>query len=222
MSIGVRFQGVSVSLGGRPVLEGASFTVPPGLRTALVGPNGGGKTTLVRILLEVLAPERGSVAFADDSGREVARPRIGYLSQRSTLSALAPVTGLDLVGLSLDPRPGFGERSAAEREAREALERAGLAPGLWERPVGKLSAGQRQRVLLARALAGRPPLLVLDEPDTALDAAGLRTLRRVIAEELEAGTTILFVSHDTDSMGGADVVFRVDGGVTEEPAESVP
>jgi manganese/iron transport system ATP-binding protein len=222
VSVGARFDGVSVSLGGRPVLEGASFTVPPGLRTALVGPNGGGKTTLVQILLEVLAPETGRVAFVDGSGREVARPRIGYLSQRSTLSALAPVTGLDLVGLSLDPSPGFRGRRAAEREAREALDRAGLPSGLWERPVGKLSAGQRQRVLLARALAGRPPLLVLDEPDTALDAAGLRTLRRVIAEELEAGTTILFVSHDTDSMGGADVIFRVDGGVTEEPAESAP
>ena len=222
MTVGVRFDGVAVSLGGRRVLDAVSFAVPPGLRTAFVGPNGGGKTTLVRILLDVLAPGRGRVAFVDGVGREVARPRIGYLSQRSTLSALAPVTGLDLVGLSLDPRPGFGGRGAAVSEAREALGRAGLAPELWDRPVGKLSGGQRQRVLLARALAGRPPLLVLDEPDTALDAEGLRTLRRVIAEELEAGTTILFVSHDTDSMGGADVVFRVDGGVTEEPAESVP
>lgn len=222
MTVGVRFDGISVSLGGRPVLRDASFTVPPGLRTAFVGPNGGGKTTLVRILLDVLAPERGRVAFVDGVGREVARPRIGYLSQRSTLSALAPVTGLDLVGLSLDPRPGIRGRGAAVSEARDALARAGLASGLWDRPVGKLSGGQRQRVLLARALAGSPPLLVLDEPDTALDAEGLRTLRRVIAEELETGTTILFVSHDTDSMGGADVVFRVDGGVAEEPSESVP
>lgn len=222
MSVGVRFDGVSVSLGGRPVVEGASFSVPPGLRTALVGPNGGGKTTLVQVLLEILAPGTGRVAFIVGSGREVGRPRIGYLSQRSTLSPLAPVTGLDVVGLSLDPSPGFRRRHAAEREAREALERAGLSPMLWERPVGKLSGGQRQRVLLARALAGHPPLLVLDEPDTALDAAGLRTLRRVIAEELEAGTTILFVSHDTGAMGGADVVFRVDGRVTEEPARSAP
>ncbi|MFI5182666.1 MAG: metal ABC transporter ATP-binding protein [Thermoanaerobaculia bacterium] len=219
MSIGVRFEGISVSLGGRSVLEGATFRVPPGLRTALVGPNGGGKTTLVRILLGLLAPGKGRVVFLDGEGLEVTRPRIGYLSQRSTLSAVAPVSGLDLVGLSLDPSPGLPGRSAQEEEARRALERAGLAPDLWKRPVGKLSGGQRQRVLLARALAGRPPLLVLDEPDTALDAEGLMTLRRVIAEDLEEGATILFVSHDTDSMGGADVVFRVDGGVTEEPPE---
>ena len=68
------------------------------------------------------------------------------------------------------------------------------------------------------ARRGRAAWLVLDEPDTALDAKGLMTLRRIIAEETEAGRTILFVSHDTDSMGGADVVFRVDGGVAEEPA----
>jgi ABC-type Mn2+/Zn2+ transport system ATPase subunit len=219
VSVGARFDGISVSFGGRPVLKGVTFSVSPGQRTAFVGPNGGGKTTLVRILLDLLTPGAGRVAFVDGGGHEVPRPRIGYLSQRSTLTPFAPVTGLDLVGLSLDPRAGFAGRVTREREAREALERAGLAPELRERPVGKLSGGQRQRVLLARALAGRPPLLVLDEPDTALDAEGLMTLRRVIAEELEAGTTILLVSHDTDSMGGTDAVFRVDGLVTEEPAE---
>ncbi|HQR46345.1 MAG TPA: ATP-binding cassette domain-containing protein, partial [Thermoanaerobaculia bacterium] len=215
----VRFEGLTVSLGRRRVLDGAAFEVPAGLRTALVGPNGGGKTTLVRVLLGLLPPEAGRVSFVDRAGAATGRPRIGYLSQRSTLSPQAPVTALDLVGLSLDPRPGFSRRPSSARDAREALSRAGLDDALWTRSVGKLSGGQRQRVLLARALAGAPALLVLDEPDTALDAAGLMTLRRVIAEELEAGTTILFVSHDTDSMGGADVVFRVDGRVTEEPSE---
>ena len=222
MSVGIRFDGLTVSFGGRKVLDGVSFEVASGLRTALVGPNGGGKTTLVRLLVGLLGAERGRISFLGRDGRVTARPRIGYLSQRSTLSPQAPVTALDLVGLSLDPRPGFPRRPVSEREAREALARAGLDEALWSRPVGKLSGGQRQRVLLARALAGRPPLLVLDEPDTALDAAGLMTLRRVLAEELEAGTTILFVSHDTDSMGGADAVFRVDGRVTEEPAEAAP
>lgn len=222
MNVGVRFEGISASLGGRPVLEKASLAVRPGLRTALVGPNGGGKTTLIRILVGALEAEAGRVVFVDEAGREVPRPRIGYLSQRSTLSPLAPVSGLDLVALSLDPRPGLGRRRAVQAEARAALLRAGLPEEVLKRPVGKLSGGQRQRVLLARALAGAPALLVLDEPDTALDARGLMTLRRVIAEEAEAGRTILFVSHDTDSMGGADAVFRVDGGVAEEPAEAMP
>lgn len=220
MSVGIRFEGITASLGGRPVLRDVSFTVPAGVRTALVGPNGGGKTTLVRVLLGALEAESGRVVFVDESGREVPRPRVGYLSQRSTLSPQAPVSGVDLVSLSLDPRPGFGRRYEARREARAALLRAGLPEETLDRPVGKLSGGQRQRVLLARALAGGPAMLVLDEPDTALDAKGLMTLRRVIAEESGAGRTILFVSHDTDSMGGADALFRVDGGVTEEPVEA--
>ena len=220
MSVGIRFEGIGASLGGRPVLEKVSFTVPPGVRTALVGPNGGGKTTLIRLLVGALEADSGRVAFVDEAGHEVPRPRIGYLSQRSTLSPRAPVSGTDLVALSLDPRPGIGRREAARAEARAALRRAGLPEETLDRPVGKLSGGQRQRVLLARALAGGPAILVLDEPDTALDAKGLMSLRRVIAEEAEAGRTVLFVSHDTDSMGGADALFRVDGGVTEEPVEA--
>jgi len=221
VSVGIRFEGICASLGGRLVLEKVSFSVPPGVRTALVGPNGGGKTTLIRVLVGALEPDSGRFAFVDDSGGEVPRPRIGYLSQRSTLSPRAPVSGIDLVALSLDPRPGIGRREAVRTEARAALLRAGLPEETLDRPVGKLSGGQRQRVLLARALAGGPAILVLDEPDTALDAKGLMTLRRVIAEEAEAGRTILFVSHDTDAMGGADVLFRVDVGVTEEPVEAL-
>jgi ABC-type Mn2+/Zn2+ transport system ATPase subunit len=220
VSVGIRIEGITVSLGGRPVLRDVSFTVSGGTRTALVGPNGGGKTTVLRVLVGALAADAGRVVFVDDSGREVPRPRMGYLSQRSTLSAQAPVTGVDLVALSLDPRPGFGRRYEARREARAALLRAGLPGEALDRPVGKLSGGQRQRVLLARALAESPGLLVLDEPDTALDAKGLMTLRRVIAEESAAGRTILFASHNTDSMGGADAIFRVDGVVTEEPVEA--
>jgi ABC-type Mn2+/Zn2+ transport system ATPase subunit len=222
MSVGIRFEGIAASLGGRPVLRDVSFAVLPAARTALVGPNGGGKTTLVRILVGALAATSGRVVFVDGSGREVPRPRIGYLSQRSTLSAQAPVSGVDLVALSLDPGAGFGRHEGARREARAALLRAGLPDETLDRPVGKLSGGQRQRVLLARALAGSPAILVLDEPDTALDAKGLMTLRRVIAEEAGAGRTILFVSHDTDSMGGADALFRVDGLVREEPVQVTP
>src|SRR5512139_2546299 len=104
MSVGVRFEGIEVRFGGRPVLAAATGTLPPGERTALVGPNGGGKTTLVRVLIGALVPGAGRVAFVDGTGLEVPRPRLGYLSQRSTLSASAPVSGLDLVSLSLDAR----------------------------------------------------------------------------------------------------------------------
>ena len=216
MSVAARFEDVTVRFGGRPAVTSVSFTIPAGKRTAMVGPNGGGKTTLARVLLGILAPESGRVTFLDEQGRELPRPRIGYLPQRSTLSPQAPVTGLDLVGLSLSPGPGFGMSAAVEAEARRALGRAGLADDLATRPVGRLSGGQRQRVLLARAIAGTPALLLLDEPDTALDAEGMKTLRRLVAEEVAAGRTIVYVTHDSDAMGGADAVFRIDGRLTEE------
>jgi ABC-type Mn2+/Zn2+ transport system ATPase subunit len=216
VSVAVRFDGVTVSFGGRPAVSGATFTIPAGRRTALVGPNGGGKTTLARVLVGLLKPEVGTLAFLDADGRVLPRPRIGYLPQRSTLSPQAPVTGLDVVGLTLSPGPGLGMSRTVEAEARRALGRAGLDAGLATRPVGRLSGGQRQRVLLARAIAGNPAVLLLDEPDTALDAEGMKTLRRLVAEEVAAGRTIVYVTHDSGAMGGADSVFRIDGRLVEE------
>jgi ABC-type Mn2+/Zn2+ transport system ATPase subunit len=207
--VGVRFENVGVRFGGRLVVEEATFAIRPGERTAILGPNGGGKTTLMRVLLGLLAPDQGRVVFLED-GREVPRPRIGYLSQRSTLAADAPLSGLDLVALALAPAPGFQGLGGVRAEARAALTRAGLAAEKQDLPVGRLSGGQRQRVVLARAIAGSPPLLVLDEPDTALDAEGLATLRRLVAEEVASGRTVVYVTHDSDSMGGADAVFWVD------------
>jgi ABC-type Mn2+/Zn2+ transport system ATPase subunit len=221
VSVGVRFEGVSVSLGSRPVLTNVSFAIPAGERTAFVGPNGGGKTTIVRALLGIIRPGAGRVAFFEgEEKKEIPRPRIGYLSQRSTLALDAPLSAEDLVAFSLSPEPGFRHRSDVSVEARAALLRSGLSKGLFEAPVGLLSGGQRQRVLLARAIAGSPPLLVLDEADTALDTAGLATLRRLVTEEVAAGRTVVYVTHDSDAMGGADAVFRVDGVVVEEPVDA--
>jgi len=212
MSVGARFENVSVAFGGRPVVEEAAFEVRPAERTAILGPNGGGKTTLIRVLLGLLAPDRGRVVFFEN-GREIPRPRIGYLSQRSTLTADAPLSGFDLVALALAPAAGF-RRPGVREEARAALTRAGLPAEKQDLPIGRLSGGQRQRVLLARAIAGAPALLVLDEPDTALDAEGLATLRRLVAEEIAVGRTVIYVTHDSDAMGGADAVFHVDGRVS--------
>jgi ABC-type Mn2+/Zn2+ transport system ATPase subunit len=209
MRVGMRFENVGVRFGGRLVVEEATFTIRPGERTAILGPNGGGKTTLMRVLLGLLAPDVGRIAFLED-GREIPRPRIGYLSQRSTLTADAPLSGVDLVALALAPAPGFRGLGGVRAEARAALTRAGLPADKQDLPVGRLSGGQRQRVVLARAIAGSPSLLVLDEPDTALDAEGLATLRRLVAEEVAAGRTVVYVTHDSDSMGGADAVFWVD------------
>jgi ABC-type Mn2+/Zn2+ transport system ATPase subunit len=220
MNVGFRFENVSVTLGGRPVLRNASFEVRPAERTAFVGPNGGGKTTIVRTLLGILRPDSGRVAFFEEGSGEIPRPRIGFLSQRSTLVFDAPMSAIDLVAFSLSPKAGIFGGPGSSAEARAALIRAGLPVEAQRVPVGRLSGGQRQRVLLARAVAGAPPLLVLDEADTALDAEGMATLRRLVAEETAAGRTVVYVTHDSDAMGGADAVFRVDGAVTAEPVDA--
>jgi ABC-type Mn2+/Zn2+ transport system ATPase subunit len=212
MSVGARFESVAVTFGGRSVVAEAVFEIRPGERTAILGPNGGGKTTLIRVLLGLLAPDQGRVVFLEN-GREIPRPHIGYLSQRSTLTADAPLAGCDLVALTLAPAAGFRGLGGVREEAHAALTRAGLPADKQDLPVGRLSGGQRQRVLLARAIAGAPQLLALDEPDTALDAEGLATLRRLVAEEIAAGRTVVYVTHDSDAMGGADAVFHVDGRV---------
>ncbi|MEO6323469.1 MAG: ATP-binding cassette domain-containing protein [Thermoanaerobaculia bacterium] len=211
-----RFEDVSVSFGGRAVLTHISFAVRRAERTAFVGPNGGGKTTLVRVLLGLIRPDSGRVVFLDDAGNEAPRPRIGYLSQRSTLSADAPVSAVDLVSLTLSAEAGFRSSGPAREAARLAIARAGLSAERATVPVGRLSGGQRQRVLLARALAGTPSLMVLDEPDTALDAEGLKTLRRLVTEEVVVGRTVVYVTHDSAAMGGADSIFRIDGSAVQE------
>jgi ABC-type Mn2+/Zn2+ transport system ATPase subunit len=220
LSVGVRFEGVCVALGSRQVLRDASFEIAPGERTAFVGPNGGGKTTIVRTLLGILRPDSGRVVFFEEARGEIPRPRVGFLSQRSTLAFDAPLSAEDLVAFSLSPDAGFGRRAEASRQARDALLRVGFPGDRMGVPVGLLSGGQRQRVLLARSIAGAPPLLVLDEADTALDAEGLATLRRLVTEEIAAGRTVVYVTHDSDAMGGADAVFRVDGAVVAEPVDA--
>lgn len=220
MSVGVRFERVCMALGSRQVLTDASFEIAPGERTAFVGPNGGGKTTIVRTLLGILRPDSGRVVFFEEGRGEIPRPRIGFLSQRSTIAFDAPLSAEDLVAFSLSPDPGFGRHAEASRQAREALLRVGFPGDRLGVPVGLLSGGQRQRVLLARSIAGAPSLLVLDEADTALDSEGLATLRRLVTEEIAAGRTVVYVTHDSDAMGGADAVFRVDGAVVAEPVDA--
>jgi ABC-type Mn2+/Zn2+ transport system ATPase subunit len=216
VSVSVDFENVTVALGGRAVVSGATFRIGAGERTAIVGPNGGGKTTLLRVLLGVLPPDSGRLVFRDATGRPIARPRIGYLPQRTGVSVDAPLSARDLVALTLAPVAGLKGYPEARAEAREALRRVGFPEERADVPVGRLSGGQRQRVFLARTVAGTPPLLLLDEPDTALDAEGMKTLRRLVGEEVTAGRTVVYVTHDSDAMGGADALVVVDGTVRTE------
>jgi ABC-type Mn2+/Zn2+ transport system ATPase subunit len=154
-----------------PALEGVSFAVAPGSFTALIGPNGAGKSTLLRILLGLLRPDRGEVEIFGAPAGDRGRP-IGYVPQRVKLPAGFPLTVSEVVlmgrygRLGLLRRPGAADRTLAA----EALAQVGMSE-LAGRRFSDLSGGQQQRALIARALAGEPHLLLLDEPTAGLDPA---------------------------------------------------
>lgn len=190
----IQFEGVSKSFGPTRVLQEVSFAVEECVSTAIIGPNGGGKTTLLRLMLGLIEPNSGSIRIFGRNPR-AARKRIGYVPQAIRFDPLFPVSVLEIVLMGrLDRLPfGFFHR-ACKQAAVEALARVGLEK-VADRPFSDLSGGQRQRVLIARALACEPELLLLDEPtanvDLTVEAKLLETL-----ESLEQQLTIVMVSHD--------------------------
>jgi len=186
----LRFDDVSLGYGEVPVLRRLSFHICPGEFLGVVGPNGSGKTTILRAILGLLTPLEGAITRNGS-------PVIGYVPQRETIDTIMPVTAREVALMGRAPRLGALQR--VRREDREHAERAlgmvgviELAPRLFR----DLSGGQQQRVLIARALAGEPDMLVLDEPTNGMDLASeysivelLRTLNR------QQGLTILLVTH---------------------------
>lgn len=176
------------------VLEGVNLQVPRGDFASIIGPNGGGKTTLLKLILGMLRPATGRIiVFGGEP--EKARLRIGYVPQHSSFDPAFPVSALE-VALMGRLRGGWPGRYRREdyRIAREALEMMRLQD-VGDRPFSALSGGQRQRVLIARALAAQPELLLLDEPTANVDQL-VEELLFEILRELNRRMTILLVSHD--------------------------
>jgi zinc transport system ATP-binding protein len=189
---GVRFANVGLSLGGTSILEGVSFEVHPGEIHCIVGPNGGGKTSLVRSLLGEM-PATGEIAIAWNGAPNTI---IGYVPQALDLDRTLPVTVNDFMAMIRQRRPAFfGLARRHRKEVAEALERVGLA-GKGARKLGDLSGGERQRLLLAQALVPQPSLLVLDEPLTAMDESGMRLFENLVLSVADEGVTVLWIAHD--------------------------
>jgi len=184
---------------GVPVLSDVSLRVDRGEFVAIAGPNGGGKTTLLRLVLGLERPVIGEVrVFGRSAGGRSGDRRIGYLPQRARLGGDAPVTVREIVSAGrLAPA---GVTGPLRRRDREAVDRAIGRVGLTERasaPLRTLSGGLQQRALIAKALAGEPDLLVLDEPTTGVDVESQESLGALLEElRRELGVTILYVSHE--------------------------
>jgi zinc transport system ATP-binding protein len=200
MPVAVELRGVSFAYpGGMPVLERVDLVIEEGEFVALAGPNGGGKTTLIRIALGLERPGRGeALLFGRPAHSFSARARLGYLAQRTTLGIDAPATVREIVSAGRLPVRGLLRRFTGEdrRAVEAAIERVGLA-AVAEEPVQRLSGGQQQRAYIAKALAGQPDLLVLDEPTTGVDVEAQEAFARLLAElKSELGVTIVYVSHE--------------------------
>jgi len=186
----VTARGVATGYGPRAVLTGLDFSIEEGERIGVLGPNGGGKTTLFRLLTGELRPLAGEL---DVRGRCATVPQ----TERSRLDF--PVTAFDVALLGSIPRlPWWGRpRRSERRHAHEALERVGLAD-LSDTPYGELSGGQRQRVLIARALVQDAQILLLDEPFTGLDRTSGERLRGLIDELAKERRAVLVSTHDVE------------------------
>jgi zinc transport system ATP-binding protein len=200
MPVAVELRDVSFAYpGGMPVLERVDLVIEEGEFIAVAGPNGGGKTTLIRIALGLERPRRGeALLFGQPAQSFTARRRLGYLAQRTTLGIDAPATVREIVSAGRLPVRGLLRRFTGEdrRAVEAAIERVGLA-AVAEQPVQRLSGGQQQRAYIAKALAGRPDLRVLDEPTTGVDVEAQEAFARLLAElKSELGVTIVYVSHE--------------------------
>jgi len=191
----VALEHVTFGYDDRPVIEDATFSVARGDFVCVVGPNGGGKTTLLKLLLGILRPQRGRVEVL---GRDPvqARRHVGYMPQHSHFDQQFPVTAFEVVLMGrLGRGHRFGPYRRSDKEQAARALREVEAYELRSRPFAALSGGQRQRVLIARALACEPRLLLLDEPTANLDVAVEQEFYALL-RRLNEKMTILVVSHD--------------------------
>jgi zinc/manganese transport system ATP-binding protein len=217
----VELSGATVRAGGRVIWRDVSLAVRPGEFVAVLGPNGAGKSTLLRAILG-LQPLAAGEARVLGSRPGAANARIGYVPQRRSLEAATRLRGVDLVRLGLDgarwgvtlPAALGGRRSREARERVDETLRLVGAEGYARRPLGQLSGGEQQRLLIAQALVRRPELLMLDEPLDSLDLSNQGAVASLVQRICRSeGVAVLLVAHDVNPiLGYLDRVVYVAGG----------
>jgi len=181
---------------GTPVLEDISLTIRENDFVAIIGPNGGGKTSLLKLMLGLLQPDRGMIRILGDLPKKVSH-HIGYVPQNVNINPNFPVTVMDVVLMGkLSPfnKKRFRKSAQDRRDARDYLALMGME-AFADCRIDELSGGQRQRVFIARALVTRPRLLLLDEPTASIDTKGQADFYRLL-KKLNQDITIVVVSHD--------------------------
>lgn len=185
--------GLSAGYGAERVIDHVSFATPAGRLVGIVGPNGVGKSTLVKVMLGLVPTARGQVLL--DGMPLLRQPaRVAYVPQRVDIDWDYPTTAAELVAMGSTPRHGLGWLTRPVARAADALARVGLTAQA-EVPIAELSGGQRQRALLARALQRHADVVILDEPFAAVDMASEAVIWRELASLRAAGKLVLVVHH---------------------------
>ena len=228
----VQLHGAAVRLGGRTIFSDVDLEVRRGEFVAVLGPNGAGKSTLMRAILGLVALSEGSVEVL---GRPPAQSRseIGYLPQRRSFDAETRIRGIDLVRLGLEgSRWGLPVALSAPARARRHTERGRIeevialvgADAYASRPIGELSGGEQQRLLIAQALVRRPSVLILDEPLDSLDLPNQATVAALVQRVCAVqGVAVLLVAHDVNPLLGYldRVIYLAGGKALAGPVEEV-
>ena len=191
----IETQNLNFSYGQQPVIRDVNLRIKSGDFMAMIGPNGGGKTTLLKLMLGLLNADSGSILIFDKTPKDVSH-RIGYVPQDVHVNQNFPISTADVVLMGkLKPAKGWFRHSKEDRlAARQALEQVGMQKFRDQR-IGQLSGGQKQRVLIARALVTDPDILFLDEPTASIDTKGQNEFYALL-KELNHKITIIVVSHD--------------------------
>jgi zinc transport system ATP-binding protein len=195
----VTIRDIWVHYDGVPVLEDINLSVEQGDFLGIIGPNGGGKTTLLKVILGLVSPSRGSISVLGQAPSK-SRRHIGYVPQHNLFDRNFPISVRDTVLIGCNGTRGLGKRYSQEDRERtqDALKTVGML-SYQDHQIGKLSGGEQQRVLIARALVSRPKLLLLDEPTASVDSA-LQTGFYELLVKLKSEMTIIMVSHDISAV----------------------
>jgi len=210
------------------ILKNINLTVKKGDYIGIIGPNGGGKTTLLRAILGLLTPQSGHIHY-HFTGNRSAKAQMGYMPQQRQIDPNFPITVRDLILGGFCEASQVGKRLCSEqkRQATKLMEQLGILP-IQNQCIGELSGGQQQRTFLARALVNSPTVLLLDEPDTFVDSGFVQSFYDLL-DQLNRELTILLVSHDLGMIAphiksvaciNGDLHFHDNGEITQEILDS--